>query len=58
MEKEKQIIEIKYNKDMLEEDVEMQKNGNEEYLIQDTFNEDSMNELLEEGVVENEYKND
>lgn len=57
MEKEKQIIEVEFNQNIVDKDLQIQKENIEEKLIQDTFNEDGMNELLEEGEVENEYKN-
>ena len=49
---EDQIVEVEYNKEMLDEDVKL----DGEDLVQDEVNEDPINELLGEGtVIENEY---
>lgn len=50
-----QIIEVEYNKDMVEEDLKAQKEQNEELLVQDNFNKDGIDKLLGEGVEIDDY---
>ena len=52
---EKQVIEVEYNKEMVAEDLQIQNANNEEELVQDTFNEDGIDELLGEGAIIDEY---
>lgn len=47
---QEQIIEVEFNKEMIEEDLKIQESGNEEELVQDTFNEDGIDELVGEGA--------
>jgi len=50
MKKEK-VIEVEFNQEMIDKDLELQKNDIEENLIQDTFNEDSIDEMNDDSVV-------
>lgn len=43
---------------MEEKEVVVEETTNEELEVQTTFNEDGMEILVEDGEVENEYKND
>lgn len=43
---------------MEEKEVVVEETTNEELEVQSTFNEDGMNILVEDGEIENEYKND
>lgn len=53
--KENQVVEVEYNEELLKEDIQAQEENNEELIVQDVFNEDSLTELNDEGVViENE----
>lgn len=48
---------IEVDQDMINEDLELQTRGTEEDLVQDTFNEDTVEDMKDEGtVVENEHK--
>lgn len=49
--KREQIIEVDYNKDLVAEDLKIQETGTKKELVQDTFNEDGIAELLGEGAV-------
>ena len=40
---------------MVAEDLQIQNANNEEELVQDTFNEDGIDELLGEGAIIDEY---
>lgn len=50
MKESKQIIEVEYDKEMVEEDIKAQKENNEELILQDSFNTDEVEELLGEGA--------
>ncbi len=43
---------------MEEKEVVVEETTNEELEVQSTFNEDGMDILVEDGEIENEYKND
>lgn len=43
---------------MEEKEVVVEETINEEMEVQSTFNEDGMDILVEDGEIENEYKND
>lgn len=43
---------------MEEKEVVVEETTNEEMEVQSTFNEDGMDILVEDGEIENEYKND
>lgn len=48
---------IEVDQDMINEDLELQTRGTEEDLVQDTFNEYTVEDMNDEGtVVENEHK--
>lgn len=47
---ENQIIEVEYNEEMVQEDLQAQEEQNEEMLLQDIFNEDEIEDLLGEGA--------
>lgn len=47
---EGQIIEVEFDTQLLEDELEIQELGTEEDLVQDTFNTDSVEELLGEGA--------
>lgn len=46
-----QKIEVDFNNEMLQEDKGLQETGTEQDLVQDTFNEDGIENLVEEGTV-------
>lgn len=48
MKEKKQIIEVEYDKKMVEQDIQAQKENNEELTLQDEFNTDAVEELLGE----------
>lgn len=50
MEENKQIIEVEYNKEMVEEDIKAQSENNDEVILQDSFNTDEVEEMLGEGA--------
>lgn len=55
---EKQIIEVKFNEELVKEDLKAQEENNEELIVQDTFNEDGVDELIGEGAeIINEQEN-
>ena len=49
MKKNKQIIEVEYDQDMVKQDIKAQEENNEELTLQDVFNTDEVEELLGEG---------
>ena len=49
MKENKQIIEVEYDKEMVEQDIKAQEENNEELTLQDVFNTDEVEELLGEG---------
>ena len=53
---EEQIIEVEYNKEMVEEDKKAFEENNTELIEQDTFNKDTIEDLLGEGadLIEND----
>lgn len=46
-----QNIEVDYNKEMVQEDLTAQKNNDQDLLVQDTFNQDSLEDMIDEGCV-------
>ena len=53
--KNEQIIEVEYDKDMVEADLKAQEENDLVMLEQDTFNQDSVEQLLGEGATIDEY---
>lgn len=47
---EGQVVEVEYNKEMLVDDIQAQKDEDTELLIQDNLNEQNIDELVEEGA--------
>lgn len=45
-----QVIDAEYDEEMVKEDIKAQEENNEELLVQDTFNEDSPEDMLGEGA--------
>lgn len=45
-----QVIDAEYDEEMVKEDLKAQEENNEELLVQDTFNEDSPEDMLGEGA--------
>lgn len=54
---EEQRIEVEFDTQLLEDELEIQELGTEEDLVQDTFNLDSVEELLGEGAEINDKIN-
>lgn len=52
---EGQVVEVEYDKQMVVDDIKAEQEQNEEELLQDTFNEDGIEELLGEGAEIDEY---
>lgn len=50
MEETKQIIEVEYDKNMVQDDIRAQEENNEELILQDEFNADEVEEMLGEGA--------
>lgn len=50
MEEKEQVIEVEYDKDMVEEDIKAQEENNEELVLQDAFNDEEVEEMLGEGA--------
>lgn len=50
MEENKQIIEVEYDEEMVQEDIKAQEENNEELILQDEFNADEVEEMLGEGA--------
>ena len=50
MEENKQIIEVEYDKNMVQEDIKAQEENNEEMILQDGFNIEEVEEILGEGA--------
>lgn len=48
--KEGQIVETEFDENMILEDLHGLEDGDGSVLLQDTYNEDSIEEMLEEGV--------
>lgn len=53
--KDEQIIEVEYDKEMVEADLKAQEENDLVMLEQDTFNEDPIDKLLGEGAEIDEY---
>lgn len=53
--KDEQIIEVEYDKDMVEADLKAEEENDLEMLEQDTFNQDSVEQLIGEGAEVDEY---
>lgn len=52
---EGQVVEVEYDKQMVIDNIKAEEEQNEEELLQDTFNEDGIKELLGEGAEIDEY---
>ena len=50
MEENKQIIEVEYDKNMVQEDIRAQEEDNEKLILQDAFNTEEAEDMLGEGA--------
>ena len=50
MKKNEQIIEVEYDKEMVQDDIKAQEENNEELILQDELNADEVEEMLGEGA--------
>lgn len=50
MKENEQIIEVEYDKEMVQDDIKAQEENNEELILQDELNTDEVEEMLGEGA--------